>query len=1274
VTDTREPASTDGSAAQALLRLGTFLRRDGRTGPDLRTVERTGGRQGDVFYRDRWSHDKVVRSTHGVNCTGSCSWKVYVKDGIITWESQQTDYPSVGPDSPEYEPRGCPRGAAFSWYTYSPTRVRYPYARGVLVELYREAKARLHDPVLAWADVVGDAERRRSYQRARGKGGHVRVSWDEAVEIIAAAHVHTIKEFGPDRVAGFSPIPAMSMVSHAVGARFVELLGGVMTSFYDWYADLPVASPQVFGDQTDVPESGDWWNAAYLLMWGSNVPVTRTPDAHWMAEARYKGQKVVAISPDYADNTKFADEWMPAQPGTDGALAMAMGHVILREFLVDRRTEFFLDYARRYTDLPFLVTLTEREGPTGRGGGLVPGKFLTAADLGDTGEGADFKTVLIDGRTGNPVVPNGSLGHRYTAGGVGRWNLDLGDVAPQLTMLAGQPPAATDPDRPGDQARPGDQDEPGATENVEVMLPRFDTVDGRGEVLRRGVPARRIAGRLVTTVFDLVLAQYGVGRPGLPGEWPYGYEDAAQPYTPAWQEALTSVPASQCIRVAREMARNAEASGGRTMIIMGAGVCQWFHGDASYRAILSLLLFTGSMGRNGGGWAHYVGQEKCRPLTGHATVAMALDWVRPPRQMIGTAFWYTNTDQWRYDGYRADALTSPLGPGRLAGMHTADAIALSARLGWMPSYPTFDANPLQLADSARAAVEAGEVTEPSATIVRDLKAGRLHWAAEDPDAPENWPRVLTLWRANLLGSSAKGNEYFLRHLLGTHASLRAQETPPERRPRDVTWRDEAPEGKLDLLVSLDFRMTSSTLLSDVVLPAATWYEKHDLSSTDMHPFVHAFTPAIDPPWEARSDFDAFHAIARRFSDLARTHLGVRHDLVAVPLQHDTPGETAQPGGRARDWRHDEADAVPGRTMPAFTVVERNYPAVAEQLASLGPLTERLGLTTKAVTVVPDQEVERLGHINGVMAGGAGDGRPALDTDVKLAETILALSGTTNGRLAVEGFRRLEERTGCRLVDLAEGSEERRITFADTQARPVPVITSPEWSGSETGGRRYAPFTVNVERGKPWHTLTGRMHFFLDHDWMHEFGEALPIYRPPLDMRLLFGEPGLGAQDVGAGDDGYRGRQVTVRYLTPHSKWSIHSEYQDNLLMLALSRGGPTVWMSTQDAAAIGVRDNDWVEAVNRNGVLVARAIVTHRLPEGTVFVYHAQERVVNVPISTTSGRRGGIHNSLTRVLVKPTHLIGGYAQLAFAFNYLGPTGNQRDEVTVIRPRNQEVTY
>jgi len=288
--------------------------------------------------------------------------------------------------------------------------------------------------------------------------------------------------------------------------------------------------------------------------------------------------------------------------------------------------------------------------------------------------------------------------------------------------------------------------------------------------------------------------------------------------------------------------------------------------------------------------------------------------------------------------------------------------------------------------------------------------------------------------------------------------------------------------------------------------------------------------------------------------------------------------------------------------------------------------------------------------------------------------ILALSGTTNGRLATQGFEHMEQRTGTRLADLAAEAEAVRVTFTDAQARPTSVVTSPEWSGSETGGRRYTAFSTNVERLKPWHTLTGRMHFYLDHDWMSEMGETLPIYRPPLDMHRLYGDAVPGDTSP-TGDPAAAGHaEVAVRYLTPHSKWSIHSEYQDNLFMLSLSRGGSNIWMSPQDAAKIGVRDNEWVEAYNRNGVVVARAVVSHRMPEGTVFMYHATERVVDVPVAETSGQRGGIHNSLTRVLMKPSHLIGGYAQLAYAFNYTGPTGNQRDEVTVIRRRSQEVEY
>jgi nitrate reductase alpha subunit len=1211
--------------ADALLELGKYFHR-GEVSGDGRILHKIGGRSADDFYRDRWAHDKVVRSTHGVNCTGSCSWKIYVKDGVITWESQQTDYPSVGADKPEYEPRGCPRGASFSWYTYSPARVRYPYVRGVLLEYYREAKERLNDPVLAWADIVEDPVKSARYKAARGKGGFVRAEWWEAAEIAAAAHVHTIKKYGPDRVAGFSPIPAMSMVSHAVGARFISLIGGSMLSFYDWYADLPVASPQVFGDQTDVPESADWFDAGYLIMWGSNVPVTRTPDAHYMTEARYRGQKVVVVSPDYADNTKFADEWLPARPGTDAALAMSMGHVILKEFFVDKTTPYFTDYVKRYTDLPFLVTLTERDGD------VLPGKFLTAADLGDTSEGASSKTVFLDAQ-GQPVVPNGTLGHRFTASGEGKWNLDLQGVDPLLTLHA------SDADLAG------------------VRLPRFD--GDRPGVLSRGVPTRIVAGHRVTTVFDLLLAQYGVHREGLPGVWPTGYDDAAEPYTPAWQEPITGVPAKAAERIAREFADNAQRSGGRSMILMGAGTNHWFHSDQIYRSFLTLVMLTGCQGVNGGGWAHYVGQEKCRPVTGWSTLAFGLDWQRPPRQMQGTVFWYLATDQWRYDRFTSEVMASPLARGVFAGRTAADNIALASRLGWMPSYPTFNRNPLDLADEA---LRLGK--HPATHVVDGLKSGHLQFACEDPDAPENFPRCLTVWRSNLLGSSAKGNEYFLKHLLGTDSAAAASDDDAIR-PQEVRWRDEAPIGKLDFLLSLDFRNTSTTLFSDVVLPAATWYEKHDLSSTDMHPFVHAFSPAISPPWETKTDFEAFHRIARGFSWLAEKHLGNRKDIVAVPLHHDSADATAQPGGRVLDWKAGECEPIPGRTMPRLVLVERDYPAIADKMAALGPMVESVGLTVKGVTTHPDAEVEYLRGLNGAVVSGIAVGRPSLAKDTHAAEAILALSGTTNGRLAVEGFEALQRRTGTELADLAKESEGRRITFADTQSRPVPVNTSPEWSGSETGGRRYSPFTINTERLKPWHTLTGRQHFYLDHDWMGELGEQLPIFRPPLDMTALFDEPGVG--NLGTAG-------ITVRYLTPHSKWSIHSAYQDNLHMLTLSRGGQAIWISDVDAARIGVVDNDWIECTNRNGVVNARAIVSHRIPEGLVFMYHAQDKAVDVPRTEKTGKRGGIHNALTRIMIKPSHLIGGYAQQSFALNYHGPTGNQRDEVTTIRRRSQEVEY
>ncbi|WP_338748159.1 nitrate reductase subunit alpha [Janibacter alittae] len=1243
MTTTPRPASKlprsaglDGSLSSALVGTRRFFTKAGIS-EDQRSMFVEGGREGDVFYRDRWSHDKVVRSTHGVNCTGSCSWKVYVKDGIITWEAQQTDYPTTGADRPEYEPRGCPRGAAFSWYTYSPTRVRYPYVRGVLLDMYRKAKATYGDPVVAWGSIVQDEELARTYKAARGKGGLVRASWAEAVEMVAAAKVYTIKRWGPDRIAGFSPIPAMSQVSYASGARFHELIGAPMLSFYDWYADLPNASPQMFGDQTDVPESGDWWDAAYLIMWGSNVPLTRTPDAHWMIEARYRGQKVIAVSPDYAENVKFADEWVAAAPGTDGALAMALAHVVLKEYFVDRQVDFFTEYNQTFTDLPYLISLERSED----GIAYRPGKFLVAGDLDHpaaASENAMWKPAVLDEVTDEVAIPRGSIGHRFGEEGVGQWNLDLGDIRPRLSLY-------------------------GSDESVEVELPRFDNLDGRAVTERRGVPVRHIGGHLVTTVLDLMLAHYGVGRDGLPGTWPSGYTDTSVPATPAWGAELTGVPAEQIERLAREWAQSAIDTNGRGMIIMGAGVNHWYHADQAYRTMLVLSTITGCQGRNGGGWAHYVGQEKVRPLMGFQQMAFALDWVRPPRHMNQTAYWYVNTSQYRYDTFSAEEINGST--GAFDGRTTMDLLAQSARLGWAPSYPQFDRSSLTVADEAAAAgVPVGDY------VASSLKDGSLQFAIEDPENPDNFPRVLSLWRSNLFGSSAKGNEYFLKHLLGTSNAVKATQAPQDLRPQEIAWPEELPEGKLDMLMTIDFRMTSSTLLSDVVLPAATWYEKHDLNTTDMHPYVNSFNPAIAPPWQSKTDWEAWKEIAKRFSEMAVDHLGTRTDVVAKPLWHDTPEAMSAVHGRVLDWKHGECEPVPGKTMPTIAAVERDFTAIHAKLTAIGPLLENVGMVTKGVKYDPTREIDELRRLNGEVRGGPTAGRPTLETDINVAEAILRLSGTTNGHLATEGFKDLEKRTGQLMHDLSAEHEGAHVTFADTQAGPAPVITSPEWSGSESGGRRYAPFTQNIERLKPFHTLTGRQQFYLDHDWMLAMGEGLPTYRPPLNMTRLFGERPIGDTHQAEGES----VSVAVRYLTPHNKWSIHSEYQDNLFMLSLSRGGQAVWMSDQDAAKIGIRDNDWIEAVNRNGVVAARAIVSHRMPEGTVFMHHAQDRLIDVPLTETDQKRGGIHNSLTRILVKPSHIIGGYAQLSYFFNYIGPTGNNRDEVTMIRKRTAPVEY
>jgi nitrate reductase alpha subunit len=277
--------------------------------------------------------------------------------------------------------------------------------------------------------------------------------------------------------------------------------------------------------------------------------------------------------------------------------------------------------------------------------------------------------------------------------------------------------------------------------------------------------------------------------------------------------------------------------------------------------------------------------------------------------------------------------------------------------------------------------------------------------------------------------------------------------------------------------------------------------------------------------------------------------------------------------------------------------------------------------------------------------------------VDAANVILALAPETNGEAAHRAFQAEEKKVGLPLADLVEQVRGIRTTFDDLARQPRRLIDSPCWTGITGGGRTYSAYCLNVERLVPWRTLTGRQHFYLDHPGFIAFGEALPTYKPKADPAVL--------QDLVATSPDRPA--LKLNYLTPHGKWGIHSTYGDNLRMLTLSRGCHPLWLNDGDAARAGIADNDWVEAFNDHGVVVTRAVVSARIPAGLCFLYHSPERTVGVPRAPSrGGRRAGGHNSLTRVRLKPTLMLGGYGQFTFAINYWGPTGNNRDTFVLLR--------
>ncbi|OGP33647.1 MAG: nitrate reductase subunit alpha, partial [Deltaproteobacteria bacterium GWC2_56_8] len=1207
-----------------------------------------GKRGWEEFYRNRWQYDKTVRSTHGNNCTGGCSWMVYVKDGIITWELQAVDYPKLDQSLPPYEPRGCQRGISASWYVYSPVRIKYPYVRGIVIDAWKEARSKHADPVDAWRSIVENAELSKKIKWSRGKGGFRRFDWDTAAEIIVSAQIYTIKKYGPDRNIAFSPIPAMSQISYTSGARYNQLIGGVHLSFYDYYTDLPNAEPEVWGEQTDSCESADWYNAGYVVMNGANPNMTRTADAHFVSELRMGGAKLVVCAPDYSQVTKYADLWVPLKTGSDTAFWLGVNHVILKEYFVDKKTPYFDVYCKNYTDLPNLVKLTKGKD------GYELGRYLKACDLAAYAEedNPEWKFCMWDEKTGKARVVNGGMGYRYPQKheSHGKWNTLLKDgktgedISPALTLLDIKDDA------------------------IEVVFHELD----KPERYKRQVPVKYVEtkeGRTpVTTVFDLYMAHCGVGRKGLSGDYCKNYDDD-RGFSPAWQEKYTGIGRDTIIQVGREFASNAEVTKGRSMIICGASFNHWYHSDLMYRSGMNALMLCGCVGRNGGGLQHYVGQEKLAPFDSWGQIAHSLDWVRPPRLMSNPINWYLHTQQFKYDSAITDYHVVP-DKSALEYQHTADYAVRSVRLGWMPGYPQFNKSSIALYDEAQ---RSGAKTDADVVdyVVKQLKSGTLDFAIADPDAPENWPRVWLIWRANALGSSARGQEYFFKFLLGTHNNLVTEEVAKPYL-KELKYR-ESPLGKLDLLVDLNMRMNTTPTYCDIVLPAAHWYEKEDINTTELHSFIHPMGAAVQPNWESKSDYDAYRFLSEKFAEIAKKHFPRPvKEVMTAPLGHDTPGEIAQPAlNGVQDWKKGQCEAIPGKTMPSISVVERDYANIDKQYISVGPLMKGKygfhGIMLDGKDLYENYLKQE--HIDSVDFNG--QKFISIRTAKEACNFVMAFSGTTNGEVGYRQWVEEEHHTGLHAEtydaakkavreiypevefragahglaeEIAGPDRNFTVTYDDIVAQPRRWLTSALWTGDNRKGRAYGTWTIQTERRVPWRTLTGKQHFYLDHPIFLEYGEGLCAHKYKLNPARMNELQKSDKTDA-----------LMLNYITPHSKWAIHSTHYDNLRMLTLSRGGNSCWVNDKDAESVGIKDNDWVEAYNDNGIFVCRAVVSARIPTGTCFAYHSQERTINIPKAEQRNKiRGGFHNSLTRQRLKPTLMTGGYGQFSYAFNGWGP--------------------
>lgn len=290
--------------------------------PNFDRIVTTAARTYSSFedlYRQKWTWDKVTWGTHLVDCyPGSCSFRVYTKDGVVFREEQAAQYPQVEPGVPDMNPRGCQKGACFSEVMYGSERITYPMRR------------------------VGE----------RGEGKWERITWDVALSDIADSMIDAVQSHGPESIIHEFGTGEGGTVHGAIPSwRLTRLLGGTVLDNNALTSDFNVGLYETFGKFQFASSIDDWYHADLILLWHINPLYTRIPSAHYIMEARYNGTKVVSIAPDYNASTIHADLYVPVQIGTDAALGLAIAKIIIDE------GTYNADFVKEQTDLPLLVRI-----------------------------------------------------------------------------------------------------------------------------------------------------------------------------------------------------------------------------------------------------------------------------------------------------------------------------------------------------------------------------------------------------------------------------------------------------------------------------------------------------------------------------------------------------------------------------------------------------------------------------------------------------------------------------------------------------------------------------------------------------------------------------------------------------------------------------------------------------------------------------------------------------------------------------------------------------